>query len=209
VRPTAMPCAVLAALLLLAGCGRLAAPAAATPVQAVQAAGRPSPRADVAATVNGQPIAMATYQAQLQAAMAGFSEESGVDPNSPEGQAAFAGLQVQVLDWLIDQALVDQAAARQGIAVDDARVAAEVERIRNENKEGFAGWLEANGFTEETFRAQTRSDLLAAAMRDLVTRDVSGEEVPADTPQDLREEAFMRWLDAERAKAQIERFVGE
>ncbi len=128
--------------------------------------------ADVAATVNGQPIAMATYQAQLQTAIASYSAQPGFDAKSDDGKAALAALRSQVLDWLIDQELIDQAAKRMGITVTDADVDAEVQRIKNDNSSGFADWLKANGFTEDSFRTQTRSDLLGAKVRDEVTKGV-------------------------------------
>lgn len=190
-KPIALRAGLLA-LLVLGGCTaqRPPAPAGPTltgePVRTVQqplptsppvatqtpGAVAKTPTAAVAAMVNGQPIPMATYQAQLATAIASFSQQPGFDPKSAEGQAALAALRAQVLDWLIDQALIDQAAAREGIRVTDAQVEAEVERVRGSNPSGFAAWLEQNGFTEESFRAQTRSDLLGAAMRDRVTRDV-------------------------------------
>lgn len=131
--------------------------------------------ADVAALVNGQPISMSFYQAQLQTAIASYSQQSVVDPKTPEGKAALDALREQVLDWLIDRALTDQAAAREGIQVDEAQVNAEFERIRQQKPDGFADWLKNNGFTEETFRAQIRSDLLGAAVRERVTQGLGGK----------------------------------
>ncbi len=166
----------LALVLLLSACA--VAPAT-TPVAPPPATQEPSPSAvaatpaaDVAAIVNGEAISLATYQAQLQTALASYAAQPGIDPKSAEGQAALTALRPQVLDWLIDQMLIDQAAVRLGIRVDDTQVAAQVELVRNQNPNGFADWLKANGFTEDTFREQTRSDLLGAAVRDLVTKDV-------------------------------------
>ncbi len=173
-KATSVITASLALLLALTACQ--AAPASPTPGEPIPTPtqAQATPAGEVAARVNGQPIAMSAYQAQLQAAMASFAQQPGLDPNSKEGKASLAALRQQVLDWLVDQALIDQAAGQQGIQVTDEQVTAEVERIRSENVGGFADWLKANGFTEESFRAQTRSDLLGAAMRDLVTRDVGG-----------------------------------
>lgn len=168
------------ALLALSGCKPASSPAGPTAVvQPVQnpeqstTANTPSP-VEAAAIVNGQPIPLATYQAQAETALAGYLQQPGIDPDSEDGRAAAAALRQQVLDWLIDQTLINQAAEREGIRVDNAAVDAEVERIRGEDPSGFADWLKANGFTEETFRTQTRSDLLAVAMRDRVTQSVAG-----------------------------------
>ena len=179
--------AIALLLLLSSGCAAnppatptAGAPATATPEATPVTAPATNPNAtapasEVAAIVNGQAIPMATYQAQLQTAIASYSAQSGVDWKSEAGQAALASLQDQVLDWLIDQVLIDQAAAREGIKVNDAQVDAEVERIKSQNPNGFAEWLKANGFTEESFRAQIRSDLLGAALRDRVTQDIGGK----------------------------------
>jgi len=184
----------MALLLVTVGCVGKAGRALPATVAAPAAPGA------VAAVVNGQAIPMALYQAQLRSALASFAPQPGLDPQAPEVQAA---LRVQVLEMLIDQALTEQAAERMGIRVDDAQVAAEVERIRSQAGGDLAGWLEANGYTEQTLAEQVRSELVGAAVRDQVTKDVPGG---ADAVR-LRQEAFMRWLDGERERAAIERLV--
>ncbi len=128
---------------------------------------------NVAALVNGEGIAMARYEAELRIALATYTAGTGLDPSSPEGQATLKALRQQVLEWMIDRVLINQAAARAGIVIDEARVDGEVERIRGDNPDGFADWLQRNGFTEESFREQVRSDLLGAAMRERVTAGIS------------------------------------
>ena len=193
-RATVRAAGLLAFLLVALGCK--GGPAAALPATTTG----PAAPGDVAAVVNGQAIPMALYQAQLKSALASFPPQPGLDPQSPEVQAA---LRMQVLDMLIDQALTEQAAARMGIRVDEAQVAAEVERIRGQAAGDLAGWLEANGYTEETLAAQVRSELVGAAVRDRVTSGVPAG--PDEVSQ--RQEAFMRWLDGERQKAKIERLI--
>lgn len=167
-----------------------------------------APAKDAAAIVNGQAILKASYEAQLQMAIAGYTGQSKVDASSAEGQAALGALREQVLGYLIDQVIIEQAARREGIKVDEAQVAAEVQRIRSENPEGFAAWLKANGLTEESLSAQVRSDLLSRAVRDRVTKDVGGDgTLSADQLETQRDEAFAQWLEAERAKAKIDKLV--
>jgi parvulin-like peptidyl-prolyl isomerase len=131
--------------------------------------------ADVAALVNGTPIPLPVYQAQLAIATVSFAQQPGFDSKTADGQTALAALRGQVLDWLIDQLLIDQAAARMGIKVDDARLNAEVDKIRQQNPTGYADWLKQNGFTEQSFREQTRSDLLGQEVLAAVTKDVGGK----------------------------------
>ncbi|HOG48209.1 MAG TPA: peptidylprolyl isomerase [Anaerolineae bacterium] len=155
--------AALALLFVASGCS--ATQPGETPQQP-EATGAP---AAAAALVNGRAVPLALYEAQVKAALAAFTGQPGLDPDSAGAQTA---LRQQVLEMLIDRALIDQAAERLGIAVDEAQVSAEVERVRNQAQGSFADWLAANGFSEETFRAQTRSDLVGAAVRDAVTKDV-------------------------------------
>ncbi|MGQ9681267.1 MAG: peptidylprolyl isomerase [Anaerolineae bacterium] len=165
-----------------------------TPLSQTPLAGGGAP-SGVAARVNGQPIALAVYEAQVQAALASLQEQPGAD-TSPEGQAA---LRQQVLDWLIDQALLDQAATREGLAVSDEEVEAEVARVRGENPAGFSSWLQANGYSEEAFRAQTRSDLLGARLRERVAA-----QVPATAEQvHLRQIVLGSEAEAQDVAAQI------
>lgn len=179
--------ATLTLLLLVAGC------AGGEPSRAPE---QPLPAAtdgpgEVAAMVNGRAIAYDLFEAQLQAAVASFAQP-GLDANAADVQAA---LRAQVLELLIDQSLVDQAAERMGIVVDDAQVAAEVEHIRGQAAGSFSDWLQANGYTEETFRAQVRSDLLGAAVRDRVTQGVAARAEQVHLRQILvAEEAQARAL---------------
>ncbi|MDI7277417.1 MAG: peptidylprolyl isomerase [Anaerolineae bacterium] len=164
---------VVSIVALLMGLGGCRAPDSRILTRAAPTSARSGPSSDLAAVVNGQGIPLDRYQAQLQIALASYAEGSGLDPESAEGQAALAALKVQVLEWMIDQVLIDQAAARAGITVDEAQVEAEVERIRSHNPSGFADWLRENGLTEASFRSQVRSDLLGAAMRERVTADIA------------------------------------
>ncbi len=124
--------------------------------------------ADAAAVVNGRVITQAVFEAQASAAIEAYRQQTGGD----DGQVAEQAIRAQVLDLLIDQVLVEQAAAREGVTVDDAQVDAQVEQARAQNPDGFPAWLAANGLTEDTFRAQTRANLLAAAMRERVSAEV-------------------------------------
>ncbi|MCL6431105.1 MAG: peptidylprolyl isomerase, partial [Anaerolineae bacterium] len=142
------------------------------PTLATVAAQAPPPQ-NVAALVNGEGISMARYEAELRIALATYTAGTALDESSPEGQATLKALRQQVLEWMIDRVLINQAAARAGIAINEARVDSEVERIRGDNPDGFADWLQRNGFTEESFREQVRSDLLGAAMRERVTAGIS------------------------------------
>jgi foldase protein PrsA len=85
-------------------------------------------------------------------------------------------LRALVLNMLIEQALIEQAAAGQNIAVSDAVIDAEVRRARElaGSDEAWAAWLAQNLYTESEFRETLRDALLTGLMRDAVTQDLNG-----------------------------------
>jgi len=145
-------------------------PAPATPAGTPEvSATEPVLEPAVVALVNGTPIRRDVYDAQLAQAETYFVQQPGFDPASAEGQQALLTLREQVLGWLIDQILIQQAATAEGIAIAQGTVDAEVRRIRGADLARYDAWLKANGLTEETLREQVRMDLLTSAMRDHLT----------------------------------------
>jgi foldase protein PrsA len=125
--------------------------------------------ASLVAMVNGVPVSRADFDAQLAQAETYFVQQPGFDPKSEVGQQSLLQLREQVLGWMIDQVLIQQAAAAAGITVPAAKIDAQVLRIKGDDEARFEAWLAANGLTEETMREQVRLDLLTSAMRDRVT----------------------------------------
>ncbi len=148
----------------------VAAPSAAAPTTAAAAtntaaSGQP---VQAAALVNGEAIPLAEYEAQVALAESSFSRQATYS-NKEEREAAVRQVHRQVLDWMIDQMLIEQAAARLGIVMDDAAVEAEFAKARGNDANQFAKWLKDNDLTEETFRERLRSEMLGTKMRDAVT----------------------------------------
>ncbi len=154
-----------------------------TAVQATIAAPTPTPipptptiAIPVVAFVNGEPI----YLPELDAAVAG--REQGfygvLDPALTDEQA-----RALILDRLVEEKLIAQAAAARGISVTDEMIAAEMAELRRlADESGAAGeytsWLQANGWTEEDLAKIVAQQLLLDQMVALVTADV-----PATAPQ--------------------------
>ncbi|HKZ86370.1 MAG TPA: peptidylprolyl isomerase [Anaerolineae bacterium] len=151
-----------------------AAPAQIVPTP-LPASTAPAPtEAPAIARVNGEPIALSSYQnqvAQFEAALIA----QGVDPNSADGQAQLAAVREQVLSGMIDQLLLEQEARRKGIGVSDADLEAAMQEIISASggPDAFAAQLAALGQTEAEFRQGQRAAMLATIIRDQVIAEVS------------------------------------
>jgi len=126
----------------------------------------PTPAVAAAAWVNGQPILLPEYEAQVEQAISVLGQQQSFDPNTVEGKAALLQLRRQILDALIDQALIEQAAAREGISISGAQAEEEMARLVGENVTQFEDWLQANSLTREAFMAQLQRQLLSAAFQE-------------------------------------------
>lgn len=136
----------------------------------------PSPTPEpLAARVNGEGILLADYQAELGRFQAALTETGKT--------ASDAEARQRVLDALIDEALLAQAAAANGHQVSDdevqASMAATVEKIGGDAT--WAAWLQKNGYTEESYHQALIRSLAAAWQRDQILAAVptSVEQVHA------------------------------
>ncbi len=194
--------ALMGVLVLSSACGPLlapsVAPAATQPQPASQTAPTgpaptPTPDRPLAAVVNGWPIYLADYErqvAQYQAAMTA----SGEDLNSPEGQQRLLRAREQILNWMIEQALIEQAAAQMGITVTDEEVDAALAQIIEEvGGEGpFQARLEQDGMSRQDVWRELRAELITSAVIEQVVASVptTAEHVRArHILVDTREEA--------------------
>ncbi|MEZ4515468.1 MAG: SurA N-terminal domain-containing protein [Chloroflexota bacterium] len=136
----------------------------------------PTPTAPLAALVNGQPIFLADYEQEL-ARYEQAQAELGVDVNTVEGYRD------QVLDSLIERELIRQAAETAGVVITDEQLDERLADLRAAAGEpaNFTAWLEANDYTEETFREALRLELITGEMVNRVTADVptTSEQVRA------------------------------
>lgn len=123
----------------------------------------PQPTEALAALVNGQPITLAAFQRRLYEEEQRLAEVGVV----PADRAAF---EQSVLNSLIDQVLIEQAAAVQGLQVTaeelDAEIALNIEVAGGEA--AWQTWLAENTMTPETFRQSLYEALLTAKIRDQV-----------------------------------------
>ena len=93
----------------------------------VEAAPTPTNEEPLAALVNGQPILLADYQeevARFEAAMLG----QGLDLESEDGKTRLAQMRRQVLDSMIEQVLIEQATAQEGVAISEEELEAVIQQ---------------------------------------------------------------------------------
>jgi len=123
----------------------------------------------IVAVVNGTPITRENYDQKVAQARTYFLQQPGQNVKEEAGRQALERLQRQVLDWMIDQVLIEQAAKSLGITVSEVVVEAEVVRMKGADPERFEKWMAANGLTPKSLREQIHIDLVTSAVRDAVT----------------------------------------
>lgn len=135
----------------------------------------PAAVANAAALVNNQPVSLQEYEAQVALAISALSEQLSFDPQTAEGQAALLQLRRQILDAMIDQTLIEQAAAREGIVVPMEKVEAEMSRLIGDEAIKFDEWLAANNMTRDGFKTQLQRQLLSAAFQEYIVGSLPPE----------------------------------
>ncbi|MBI4770296.1 MAG: peptidylprolyl isomerase, partial [Chloroflexi bacterium] len=126
-----------------------------------------TPTPALAAIVNGEGISLSDYEqevARYELAQATL----GLDPGKQGDYRA------QVLDTLIEQKVVEQAAALAGFTVSEAEAQAELERVKQETggEEAFNNWLLANLYTADQFLAALKAQMLTAGLTEQIAASV-------------------------------------
>ena len=153
-------------LMLLTGCGKVVSSTPFVPLQTAS----PSPTitstlapptstpVPLAAIVNGEPITLAQYQAELTRYKVAIGTELATEDKQ------------RVLEDLIDQYLLAQAAKDKGFIVDNKIIQDHIASLGT--PEVLANWISNNGYTEVTFRQDLRRSLATAWMRDQLIAQV-------------------------------------
>jgi parvulin-like peptidyl-prolyl isomerase len=157
---------LLITAVLVVGCASEATPSATTLATA-------TPGEGLAALVNGQPISSADYERQVEQVEAFFQQE-GLDAESDEGRERLAQARRQVLEQMIDQELITQAAAEMGISISDEELEASIAGIIEQSggEDGFNQSLAATGTTYDDFRQMLLDQLLSEAVYSSVTASI-------------------------------------
>ena len=134
-----------------------------------------TPDVPLAARVNDEPLLLTTFEAELARYQQALVELGG---GSSE-----VDYQSVVLDALIEQVLIRQAAEAQGVVVTDEMVDQEMAELQAKagSAENFAAWLETYHYSEEEIRNEAAYGLFLENMVATVTADVpfSVEQVHA------------------------------
>lgn len=177
----------LVALLALAACsgGRNPQPTliSASPTVEPTPTSTPEP---LAARVNGDGISLADFQAELGRFQAALAETGGTATDEEARQ--------RVLDALIDETLLAQAALASGFQSSDADVQASLDQmtLKIGGVQALADWQRANGYDDAGFRRALARSQAAAWQRDQILASV-----PTSAEQVHARQIFV--LDLERA----------
>jgi peptidyl-prolyl cis-trans isomerase C len=144
-----------------------ASSATATPAGPTDTPQPPTPTSEpLAARVNGEGITLSEYNAELKRLQDALAQ-TGATP-TPQDQSK------QVLDTLIQEVLLAQAADKDGYKVDDATLQSHIDALSGEmgSASALTDWETKNGFTDDTFRARLRRQLAATWERDKIINAV-------------------------------------
>lgn len=152
-----------------------------------------SPPADAVALVNGEPITRDELDSQMDE-MKEFYEMQGIDLDSEEGEEMRAEMEEQLLEDLISQQLVLQAAEAGGFAAEDEEVDAEVQTVKDqfETEEEFTEALAEQDLTEEDFRGQVEEQLVIRAYF-----EAEMEERETEITEEELEERYQDYLEGQ------------
>lgn len=128
----------------------------------------------LAALVNGAPIAFEEYQRQVVQVEA-FFEQEGLDAESEEGRERLEQARRQVLEQMIDQELIRQAAEEMGISISDEELDSSIADIiaQSGGEEEFNQSLQATGTTYDDFKQMLLDQLLSEAVYASVTESIN------------------------------------
>ena len=122
----------------------------------------------MAARVNGEGIPLPVFEASLKSYQAAQVEL---------GQQSTAEDQRKVvLDDLVDQVLLAQAATQAGHTVDDTAVSDRLAQLASDagGDQALADWQNKNGYTSDSFKVSLKIQMAAAWERDQIISSVPG-----------------------------------
>ena len=131
-------------------------------VTSIPATATPVP---MAAIVNGEGITLAEYQAEVSR----FEATSNIT-----GTILASDTNVIVLNDMIDQTLLAQAAMEKGYLVDDTLIQSRIEALETQlgGAQALDAWQSAHGYSNQTFASALKKAISAAWMRNQIMAEV-------------------------------------
>ncbi len=116
----------------------------------------------LAATVNGEAITRAAFQANLERFLEAQAQVGTLLATEEASRL--------VLDDMIDQLLLAQSASKAGFTVDEALIDERITGLVNAlgSQQALLDWQAQHGYTEQSFRAELSIAIAAAWMRDQI-----------------------------------------
>jgi hypothetical protein len=154
-----------------------------------------TPPAPLAALVNGQYIFLADYEQRISEYEIALVDQ-GIDRDSSEGQERLAQIRQDVLESLIDFALIEQGGAALGVTLGDDELEAQIDSdiAAGGGQAAFDEWLQATGQTRESYKAILGQSMLSQRVMETVVGDVPTEveqvharHIVVDTPEAAEE----------------------
>ena len=132
------------------------------------------------ARVNGEPIFLDVYQKQVAQTEQALAEQ-GILLDGADGEAQIAQIQENIVKGLVEQELIEQAAARMQVSVTDQELQESLQSSVNQGQEPVEQWLSQNDMTMKELQEMQRSQLIASKMIEVVTGALptSAEQVHA------------------------------
>jgi peptidyl-prolyl cis-trans isomerase D len=153
---------------------------------------RSGPSGDGVATVNGETIPVERYQRRYQAYMDAYAQIYR-DRFSPE-MAERMGLSQQVVNDLVQEALVVQRARAEGLEITDAELNAQIQAIPSFQDGGrfamkrYEDFLKRRGIAASAFEADVRRELTRMKVENTVRAGVKVADAEAEQAWRLRNE---------------------
>ncbi len=129
-----------------------------------------SPNTPLAARVNGIGVPLNLYQRELAQAQVAMAQQ-GIEPKSPSGQERLKNLQQQILDQIINDAIIAQQAEKEGVKLTEdelnAQLVQAVQDVGGVDK--FNDYLSTNQISVSDLCTHLRANYLGEAMLNRVT----------------------------------------
>jgi parvulin-like peptidyl-prolyl isomerase len=143
---------------------------------------------NVAATVNGEDISITELNSQVDQLKKQYPQMfEGAD-----GEGRLLDFKQRLLDNLVNQMLVRQAAEKAGIKISDAEVDKQIEQLKSgfKDKAQFDAALKSAGMTVDSLRKQIKEQLVTQKLIDRLAKDTKVSDADIKAYYDKNKEQF-------------------